>query len=159
MCTRLCAFCATCCCAPCSYVHDENYWKRVCLENQKWDNCQIAEHGMSWKQLFFERYLSELLEGFGVYVGTSPPSLFRSTDVSSLRTGLPPGVWPLLFPESLTRRCPSAFVAVALLPHVFRGAMTSCCSHGWAQSRCACIAWCSVMFCCTLLFSRSVVAC
>jgi hypothetical protein len=53
------------------YVHDENYWKRVCLERQGWDNCEIADHGMSWKQLFFERYLSELLEGFGVYPGST----------------------------------------------------------------------------------------
>ena len=53
------------------YVHDENYWKRVCLEEQKWENCQIVNHGMSWKQLFFERYLSETLEHFGVYPGST----------------------------------------------------------------------------------------
>ena len=36
---------------------------------QRWDNCEIAEHGLSWKQLFFERNLAEELEGFGVYTG------------------------------------------------------------------------------------------
>ena len=50
-------------------VNDEKYWKRVCVEGKRWDNCEIAEHGLSWKQLFFERNLAEELEGFGVYTG------------------------------------------------------------------------------------------
>ena len=36
------------------YVFDENYWKRRCVEKLGWQNCQIAEHGLTWKQLFFE---------------------------------------------------------------------------------------------------------
>jgi len=50
-------------------VNDEKYWKRVCVEGQKWTNCEIADHGLSWKQLFFERNLSLELENFGVYTG------------------------------------------------------------------------------------------
>lgn len=50
-------------------VNDEKYWKRVCLEGRKWTNCEIADHGLSWKQLFFERNLALLLENFGVYSG------------------------------------------------------------------------------------------
>lgn len=36
------------------YIFDENYWKRRCVEKLGWQNCQIAEHGLTWKQLFFE---------------------------------------------------------------------------------------------------------
>lgn len=36
------------------YVFDESYWKRRCVEKLGWQNCQIAEHGLTWKQLFFE---------------------------------------------------------------------------------------------------------
>ncbi|CAM9995973.1 unnamed protein product [Choristocarpus tenellus] len=46
------------------YVFDENYWKRRCVEKLGWYNCQIAEHGLTWKQLFFETHASERLEGF-----------------------------------------------------------------------------------------------
>lgn len=35
-------------------MFDENYWKRRCVEELSWQNCHIAEHGMTWKQLFFE---------------------------------------------------------------------------------------------------------
>lgn len=37
------------------------------LQYKQWDRCDIANHGMSWKQLFFERYISELVEDFGIY--------------------------------------------------------------------------------------------
>ena len=53
------------------FVNDENYWKRVCTEGRKWTNCLISEHGMSWKQLFFERLVPELVESFGVYDGVT----------------------------------------------------------------------------------------
>ena len=32
-------------------VHSEAYWKRCCVEGQRWKNCQIAEHGLTWKQV------------------------------------------------------------------------------------------------------------
>ena len=34
-------------------IENESFWKRCALE--KYENCQIAEHGLSWKQLFFEK--------------------------------------------------------------------------------------------------------
>lgn len=37
----------------------------------RWRNCRVEEHGLSWKQLFFERYLQEELESFGVFPGIS----------------------------------------------------------------------------------------
>jgi hypothetical protein len=47
------------------HIHDENYWKRACLNKQAWSNPQIAEHGLTWKQLYFEQNLQDELEDFG----------------------------------------------------------------------------------------------
>ncbi|GMH56970.1 hypothetical protein TL16_g02262 [Triparma laevis f. inornata] len=46
------------------YVHDESYWKRACLQSLSPSECQIVEHGLTWKQLFFENHLQKRLEGF-----------------------------------------------------------------------------------------------
>lgn len=49
------------------YVHDENYWKRACLDERSSltpSECQIVEHGMTWKQLYFEHHLRQRLEFF-----------------------------------------------------------------------------------------------
>jgi len=45
-------------------VEDEVYWKR--RATGRWANCQLSEHGSSWKRLFFERNLQDFLEGFDV---------------------------------------------------------------------------------------------
>eukprot|EP00304_Pavlova_gyrans_P010050 CAMPEP_0206036760 /NCGR_PEP_ID=MMETSP1466-20131121/2998_1 /ASSEMBLY_ACC=CAM_ASM_001126 /TAXON_ID=44452 /ORGANISM="Pavlova gyrans, Strain CCMP608" /LENGTH=435 /DNA_ID=CAMNT_0053411265 /DNA_START=22 /DNA_END=1329 /DNA_ORIENTATION=+ len=41
-------------------IDDEIYWKRCATE--RWSNCEISEHGSSWKRLFFERHLQTFLE-------------------------------------------------------------------------------------------------
>ena len=46
------------------YVFNENYWKRCCIERFGWQNCNIEEHGLLWKQMFFEKVLQEKLEDF-----------------------------------------------------------------------------------------------
>lgn len=46
------------------YVYDEGYWKRVSVEKYGWHNCVLSEHGLMWKQLFFEKYLQDRLEDF-----------------------------------------------------------------------------------------------
>lgn len=50
------------------FVHDENYWKRVCAERfgggGELGRCRLEEHGLSWKRLFCERYARERLETF-----------------------------------------------------------------------------------------------
>ena len=49
------------------FVHDESYWKRACLDPNSTltpSECQIVEHGMTWKQLFFEHHLRRRLELF-----------------------------------------------------------------------------------------------
>lgn len=48
------------------YVFDENYWKRRCIEKLGWLNCQLIEHGLTWKQLFFEHHVAKRLEEFEV---------------------------------------------------------------------------------------------
>jgi len=39
------------------YVFNENYWKRCCIERFGWQNCNLEEHGLLWKQMFFEKVL------------------------------------------------------------------------------------------------------
>ncbi|KAG2493034.1 hypothetical protein HYH03_008697 [Edaphochlamys debaryana] len=54
-------------------IADEDYWKR--RAQARWKNCEVAAHGYSWKQLFFERNLQEFLEQYD-------PAI---TDLSSLK--------------------------------------------------------------------------
>eukprot|EP00605_Chrysophyceae_sp_TOSAG23-4_P000638 GSChrysophyteH1.ASY1.ANO1.719.1 assembled CDS len=46
------------------YVFNENYWKRCCIERFGWQNCNLEEHGLLWKQMFFEKMIQEKLEDF-----------------------------------------------------------------------------------------------
>lgn len=46
------------------YVYNENYWKRCCVEKFGWHKCQLSEHGLLWKQMYFEKLLQERLEDF-----------------------------------------------------------------------------------------------
>ncbi|KAM8938501.1 dynein regulatory complex subunit 5 isoform 4-T7 [Lycaon pictus] len=43
-------------------IDDENYWRRCCM--QRWPVCHVARHGGSWKRLFFERHLENLIKHF-----------------------------------------------------------------------------------------------
>ncbi|XP_039087071.1 dynein regulatory complex subunit 5 isoform X2 [Hyaena hyaena] len=43
-------------------IHDESYWRRCCT--QRWPVCHVANHGGSWKRMFFERHLENLLKHF-----------------------------------------------------------------------------------------------
>lgn len=51
-------------CVSAPNLTDENYWKRCCMSKSAWKNLQINEHGLTWKQLFLEKHLQDLLEGF-----------------------------------------------------------------------------------------------
>jgi hypothetical protein len=46
------------------YIYNENYWKRCCVEKYDWSKCQLSDHGLLWKQLYFEKLLQERLEDF-----------------------------------------------------------------------------------------------
>ena len=51
------------------YVFDENYWKRACIDKFGWHNCNIEEHGLSWKQLYLERHVQvNRIENFIRYI-------------------------------------------------------------------------------------------
>uniref|UniRef100_UPI003AAC4306 dynein regulatory complex subunit 5 n=1 Tax=Centroberyx gerrardi TaxID=166262 RepID=UPI003AAC4306 len=43
-------------------ISDEGYWKRCC--SQRWDLCDISQYGHSWKRMFFERHLENIIELF-----------------------------------------------------------------------------------------------
>lgn len=43
-------------------IQSESYWKR--RAQGKFKLCNVSEHNNSWKQLFFEKYIQEVLEGF-----------------------------------------------------------------------------------------------
>jgi Leucine Rich repeat len=43
-------------------VHNETFWKRVCLNKYGWTHCHLGDHGMRWKQVYFEKMIRELLE-------------------------------------------------------------------------------------------------
>mmetsp|Transcript_18993 Transcript_18993/g.22727 ORF Transcript_18993/g.22727 Transcript_18993/m.22727 type:complete len:422 (+) Transcript_18993:101-1366(+) len=43
-------------------IEDETYWKRRSCA--RWKNCQVAAHGGSWKQLYFERNMENALERY-----------------------------------------------------------------------------------------------
>ncbi|XP_010587291.2 dynein regulatory complex subunit 5 [Loxodonta africana] len=52
-------------------IEDENYWRRCCA--QRWPVCHVARHGGSWKRMFFERHLENLLKQF--IPGTTDPTV------------------------------------------------------------------------------------
>ena len=43
-------------------ISDEGYWKRCCTE--RWPVCDISNHGGSWKRMFLERHLENILKCF-----------------------------------------------------------------------------------------------
>ena len=43
-------------------VEDENYWKRCCKST--WKVCDVSTYGGSWKRMFFEKHLENLIENF-----------------------------------------------------------------------------------------------
>jgi len=44
-------------------IYDENYWRRKALA-ENWKHLEIAHHGLTWKQLYFEKKIQQLLEDF-----------------------------------------------------------------------------------------------
>jgi len=50
-------------------IEDQGYWSRCCL--QRWAPCDVSHYGGSWKRMFFERHLENLLMLF--VPDTTPP--------------------------------------------------------------------------------------
>ncbi|KAL0964969.1 hypothetical protein UPYG_G00275090 [Umbra pygmaea] len=43
-------------------ISNEGYWRRCCRE--RWGLCDVSSYGDSWKRMFFERHLENLIEFF-----------------------------------------------------------------------------------------------
>ncbi|XP_054618221.1 dynein regulatory complex subunit 5 [Dunckerocampus dactyliophorus] len=43
-------------------IDDGIYWRRCC--EQRWDICDVSHYGHSWKRMFFERHLENIIEHF-----------------------------------------------------------------------------------------------
>ncbi|KAF3702991.1 T-complex-associated testis-expressed protein 1 [Channa argus] len=43
-------------------ISDGAYWERCC--KQRWDLCDISHYGHSWKRMFFERHIENIIELF-----------------------------------------------------------------------------------------------
>ena len=46
------------------FIHCEEYWKRVCVAKYGETSCDIDEHGLTWKRLYFERLTWEKIETY-----------------------------------------------------------------------------------------------
>jgi hypothetical protein len=51
------------------YIYNESFWKKCCVDKYGWHNCHLSEHNLLWKQLYFEKLLQEMLEGFDAVSG------------------------------------------------------------------------------------------
>ncbi|KAM5325207.1 dynein regulatory complex subunit 5 [Glossophaga mutica] len=52
-------------------INDESYWHRCCV--QRWPVCHLDSYGSSWKRVFFERHLENLIKHF--IPGTTDPAV------------------------------------------------------------------------------------
>ncbi|KAL4630540.1 T-complex-associated testis-expressed protein 1-like [Arapaima gigas] len=55
-------------------ITDDNYWKRCCVE--RWGLSDVSTYGNSWKRMFFERHLENIIELFIPDV-TNPQSVIN----------------------------------------------------------------------------------
>ncbi|XP_029442479.1 dynein regulatory complex subunit 5 [Rhinatrema bivittatum] len=58
-------------------ISDEGYWQRCCTK--RWEICDTSSYGGSWKRMFFERHLENIIEHFIPGV----------TDLGVIRSALP----------------------------------------------------------------------
>ena len=61
-------------------VSDEGYWKRCC--KARWEICDISAYGDSWKRMYFERNLQDIIEHF-VPETTDPTNLNEALPLSA----------------------------------------------------------------------------
>ncbi|KAM8947248.1 dynein regulatory complex subunit 5 [Pelodytes ibericus] len=59
-------------------IQHEDFWRRCCAE--RWASCDISHYGGSWKRLFFERHLQNLIEHF-IPDLTNPGAIMEATDL------------------------------------------------------------------------------
>ena len=64
------------------HVECEKLWERMSCE--RWQNCEIEMHGSSWKRLYLERHIQELIESyFPSNDGTNWKRLLESIEFAS----------------------------------------------------------------------------
>ncbi|XP_046381825.1 dynein regulatory complex subunit 5-like [Haliotis rufescens] len=61
-------------------VQDEDYWKRCC--KARWEICDVSAYGESWKRMYFEKHLQEIIEHF-VPETTDPTKLTETLALSA----------------------------------------------------------------------------
>lgn len=64
-------------------IEDEGYWQRCCKE--KWSICDTADYDGSWKRMYFEKNIEEIVENF-VPAKTDPKQLFEYVDLGKKNT-------------------------------------------------------------------------
>lgn len=66
------------------FIHDENYWKKICIEKFGIAQCNIGEHGLTWKRLFIEKHLQDLLESYNNPEKDDLNNLFKTVSLNNL---------------------------------------------------------------------------
>lgn len=61
-------------------VDDEGYWERCC--KARWEICDVSAYGGSWKRMYFERNLQQIIEHF-VPETTDPTELNETLQLSA----------------------------------------------------------------------------
>lgn len=61
-------------------VDDEGYWQRCC--KARWEICDVSDYGGSWKRMYFEKNLQEIIEHF-VPETTEPTRLNETVPLSA----------------------------------------------------------------------------
>ena len=61
-------------------VDDEGYWQRCC--KARWEICDVSAYGDSWKRMYFERNLQQIIEHF-VPETTDPDELYDTLELSA----------------------------------------------------------------------------
>lgn len=62
-------------------IEDEDYWKRCCKE--KWSICDTADYDGSWKRMYFEKNIEEIIENF-VPAKSDTKALFEYVDLGTV---------------------------------------------------------------------------
>ena len=68
------------------FVFDENYWKRRCVEHFLQRNCQISEHGLTWKQLYFENFIQKVLQSLVSFLRNNAVRVWKNMNLKLRRS-------------------------------------------------------------------------
>lgn len=61
-------------------IEDEGYWKRCCKD--RWEICDVSAYGDSWKRMYFEKNLENIIENF-VPETSESNELFETLNLSA----------------------------------------------------------------------------